>query len=990
MSGWRLPPSGIFGAERIDRERRILFRFDGRNHVGLAGDSLASALLANGISMVGRSFKYRRPRGIFAAGPEEPNAILQVGRGAAEEPNARATVIPLREGLLAAPVNCRPGLRVDMLAALQPLARFMPAGFYYKTFKAPGWESWEPAIRRAAGLGTLDPAPAPAGAAHRYAHCDVLVVGAGPAGLAAAEAAGAAGARVILAEQDEAAGGNLAWDDRFVDGQPSALWAERLAGRLAGRGNVTLLTRTTAFGLYDHGYVSLAERLPTDLDRGAPPATRLWGLRARRIVLACGALERPLVFQNNDLPGVMLASAVRRYLAQYKVAAGRTAVVFTATDDGYRTAFALRMAGVEVAAIVDPRPDEGPAAQRARDSGLPVFAGSVVSAARGRRAVRAVRIDALQGGRHAELACDLLAVSGGWTPSVHLFSQAGGSLDWDPAQGCFRPAGGPAGIDCAGAGNGQFGLAGAIAAGRLAGTAAAEAAGATAPSPPRRAPDPPEVLEDAEAPPAQLWLVPGANPRKSWVDLQSDVTAADIALAAGENYRSVEHLKRYTTLGMATDQGKTSNVNGLALLAAATGQAIPEVGTTRFRPPFTPVPLAAFAGPYRGDLYRPRRFLPAHAAHVAEGAAFEDFGGWQRPEAYPRGPEDVLAAAAREALAARRGAGLFDASPLGKIEVYGPDAATFLDRIYANTMSTLKPGRVRYGLMLSEHGGIFDDGVCARLAPDRFLVSATSGHAAAVAAMMDEWLQCEWVGLKVLVSDLTTAWATIAVTGPRARSILAALDSGIELAPEAFPHMSVREGRLGGVAARVMRVSFTGDLSYEVSVPAGHGESLWLAARAAGHTVPIGVEALMILRTEKGFIHVGADTDATTQPADIGMAAAIARKPGDFVGRRSLSRPAFAAPGRLQLVGLERLDGTAPFPVGSHIVEGRGSARASAGAVTSSCFSPILDRPVALAMLRDGLARTGEEVRVFDRGAEMPARVVARCFLDPANARLHG
>jgi len=962
MSGFRLPAGG-----RIVRARPLRFRFGGRIYTGFEGDTLASALIANGVDLVGRSFKYHRPRGVFSAGPEEPNAIVQVG----DRPNLKATQVRLVDGLEAGPVNCWPSVGADIGALAGLAKRFLPAGFYYKTFQWPAWRLWEPIIRRAAGLGRVDPAaPTPPGQ-RRHLHADVLVVGGGIAGLAAARAAARAGARVVLVEREHALGGAiLTTACASIDGVPADAWLARTEALLAREPRVRILRATTVFGCYDHGLVGAVER-----DR------IVWKIRARSIVLATGAVERPIAFADDDKPGVMLAGAVRAYLERHGVAAGRRLLLFANNDQAYRTALAWAERGLAVAAVVDPRAaPTGSLPATARARGLRVIEGAVVERALGWRRINAALVRGGDG-RAETVVADTIAVSGGYDPAVNLFAQSGGELLWSEPAAAFVPGRPPGRVRCTGAVTGSSCPWHALSGGHKAGADAARAAGAEGD------PGAPSAIEpEAVEPLLALWHAGGA-PARSWVDRASDVTVADIELAARENYASVEHFKRYTTSGMSPDQGKASNVVALALLGRATGRAPAAVGTTRFRAPYDPVPMAALAGADRGPLLRPLAHLPAHECHVGEGALFEEYGGWLRPSAYPRAGEDREAAIRREAQAVRAGVGLFDASPLGKLIVEGPDAGRFLDRMYVQRLSTLKPGRLRYVVSATEHGIVFDDGVVARLGADRFLVGTTSGGAGRVAESFEEWLQCEWVELRVLVTPVTSQWGVVTVAGPGARALLAAAGTDIDLTSSTFPHMTVRDGRVAGIPARVSRVSFTGELSYEIAVPARSSDALWRALRAAGPAVPFGIEAVMTLRIEKGYLHVGADTDGTTYPADCGFADAVARRTDDFVGRRSMQRPDAVRPGRRQFVGLEAIAGEAALHAGAHVVAADGG---SDGHVSSACFSPALGRRIALAMIRDGFARTGETVAVDDLGTTGSARIVPACFVDPDGTRLRG
>lgn len=959
------------GGGDIKRDKRIAFTFERRTYEGYEGDTLASALIANGISVVGRSFKYHRPRGIMAAGVEEPNALVSVGEGPHREVNLRATEVDLSGGLAARAVNCWPSARFDVGAVNDLIARFIPAGFYYKTFMLPGWRFYEPFIRRAAGLGKPSDAPDPDNYDATYAHTDILIVGAGPAGLAAALAAAGAGIRVMLVEQEALAGGSLRWLGGEIAGRPARAWADAAISTLAASGDIRILTRTTAVGYFDHNEVALLERL-----RGGAARLRLWRVRAKQVILAAGAIERPLVFPGNDRPGVMLVSGVRRFLGQYAVRAGERLAIFTNNDAACALASAYQAAGGKIAAIIH----GGNRAEAPKASGAPLLRG-VVIATHGSPALSGVTVRT-EDGRTVRIACDALAMSGGWSPSAHLFKQSGGTLKWDDAHQCLRPEKSAQAEQSAGAANGDFGLSAALEGGRRAATKALAALGASAHV--KAAPQ--ATKEEKEVGVTALWRVDA--PGKAFVDFQNDVTLADINLAAREGYRSVEHLKRYTTLGMAPDQGKTSNVNALALLGEATGRAPAEVGTTGWRFPYTPVPMAAFAGFHRGALFHPVRRMPAHAEHEAEGAVFEEYSGWLRPAYYLRAGETPRDAEQREALAVRTKAGLFESSTLGKIEVKGPDAAILLDRVYANAMSNLKVGKVRYGVMLSEFGVIADDGVCARLADDHFLVCASSAAADKVAFALEELLQCDWPDLDVIVAPVTSAFGAVTITGPRAREILERAGADIGLDGHAFPHMSVRDGRIVGLCARMLRVSFTGEASYEIYVAPSDVGVLWRRVMEAGRPyglTPIGIDAWMLLRTEKGYFHVGGDTDGTTNALDIGWDHVLKRK-DDFIGRRSLMRPADQAADRFQYVGLETLDGS-PLRVGGHLRR-KGARGGTEGYVTSAGWSPSLKRGVALGMVKGGRARIGEVLELQD-ATKRAVRIATPGAYDPEGNRLH-
>jgi sarcosine oxidase subunit alpha len=828
----------------------------------------------------------------------------------------------------------------------------------------PDWHLFEPRIRAMAGLGVLDPEAENAGPADQVnAACDVLVVGAGPAGLAAALGAAHAGRSVILCDDGIEPGGSLLHRACRIDGMEGFAWARATVEQLRALG-VTLLRRTTAFGVYDHGLVALNER-----QAGNRP-DRLWRLRPAHVVLATGAIERPLPFANNDLPGIMSAEAGLAYLRRFGIAPGRNVIVATNNSHSSEVAVALARHGVTVTLVDSRRHLVG------NLDGGDVRAGAEIAAARGRGKVEAVTL-----GDGSVIEADAVLVSGGFTPTLHLHCQAGGKLRWSDDLLAFVPGDPVAGITVAGAAAGQFDLAALMDGVRKALAPADIAVG--------RLPQIDEAGRPAFAI-AAAWPKPAAKGRV-WIDLQNDVTARDIELAARENFVSVEHLKRYTTLGMATDQGKTSNVNGLALMAAITGRSIPEVGTTTYRPPFTPVPLSSFAGTRSGVLMNPLRRLPLENAHRAEGAHFLDYGGWLRPAWYGPGPQGE--AVAREARAARAQAALFDGSPLGKIEVMGPQAAAFLDFVFYNTVSTLRPGRARYGLILAENGVVYDDGVLLRLEENRFVVSCSSAHVRGVHAILEEWRQDRFDRGRVFIHDATTQSATITVSGPASRALLA--DTGFELPLDdaTLPHMSTASGRFEGHPVRVTRVSFTGDRSYEISVRADRARPLWERLKRSGGplgAVPIGMEALLLLRAEKGYVVIGKDTDGMTLPMDLGATAPLQKKTIEFIGRRSLITEDASRADRRQLVGLEVEAGAAPLETGAHGVEtGPGGPR-SLGYVTSSYVSPTLGRPIALGLIERGASRHGETIEIQHLGRLRRARIAPPCAFDPAGDRLHG
>lgn len=1010
-------PAGVAPGRLIDRTKPLSFTFDGRRLSGFAGDTIASAVLANGQRLVGRSFKYHRPRGVVGLGSEEANALVGVGEGAQHDPNARATQAELYDGLAAVSQNRWPSLEWDIGAVNSWMSRLIPAGFYYKTLKWPQafWKTiYEPLIRRAAGLGVAPSGRDPATYEQIHVHCDVLVAGAGVAGLAAAEAAAAAGARVIIADENPQFGGIADIAGGSIDDRPHLEWANERIRALAASDKAQVLPRTTVVGHYHHNYVLLFERLaehePALLAQGAP-RHRLWKVRAKGMVLATGALERPIAFANNDRPGIMLASATRGFVERWAVAPGASGVIFTNNDDAYRTALTLRSAGVGLAKVIDCRPDaESPLVDSAREAGIEISFGTAIAgveATSGGTEITVVRAAPYRRGsgrilRETRIPCDFIAVSGGWNPAVHLWCHNGGKLRFDEALQAFRPERHHDRIRAAGAANGTFDLQGCVSEGYAAGQAAAKDALGSRLSPPATIPaSRGRVAEgrvrcEPEGPLEPLWFSPATGKynegNKHFIDFQNDVTAADLELAQREGYESVEHTKRYTTLGMATDQGKTSNITGLGIMSEATGKTIPEIGTTTFRPPYTPVSFGAIAGSRVASLFLPVRRTAPYDWYLGNGAELEPVGHWRRPYCYPLAGEDRHTSVNREILAVRNKVGLLDASTLGKIEIKGPDAADFLDRVYTNVFSSLKVGRCRYGLMMNEQGFLMDDGVTVRLGEDHFLMHTTSGGADRIAAWLEEWLQTEWTALKVYVTPVTEQWAQFAVAGPSARKTLEKLGGDLDFSAAAFPFMSMKEGTLGGYPVRVYRISFSGELSFEVATPANFGRGLWDAILAAGREFGIevyGTEALHVLRAEKGFIVIGDETDGTTTPYDVGLEGLVSKKKRDFIGKRSLELASLKAPGRKQLVGLLTEDPQEVLPDGAYAVREviDKPPMTMIGQVTSTYWSPTLVRSIAMALIENGRGRMGETIAFPLADKIVSARIVEPAFYDKEGSR---
>jgi sarcosine oxidase subunit alpha len=987
---------------RIGRKETLNFTFDGRPLTGYTGDSLASALLANDIHLVARSTKLHRPRGIMAAGVEESSAFVTVGRGGYYTPNCLATRVELSEGLEARSINCWPSLHYDFGSVASLFSWLMPAGFYNKTFMWPAskWGVYERFIRLAAGLSRSPVEPDVDRYEKCWDHFDVVIVGGGPSGLAAALASGRAGANTMLVDDDIEMGGSLLYLNAEIDSQPGFDWVSKTLSELRGMKNVVLLCRTTAFGYYDHNYLILFERMADHVadSSTAGPRHRLWKIRARHVVLTTGALERPLVFANNDRPGVMLASGARSYINRYAVMPGERAVAFTNNDTAYGAAFDLADGGVTMSAIIDLRPHPPDhLVEAAKKRGIEVLGGHAVVRVDGKKQIREIEISAIVDGsidqtsNARRLACDLLINSGGWNPNVNLFSQSGGTLRYDKRLATFIPDEGGQPQNVAGAANGTFSMGQALAEGFAAGISASEPG-----SDDRQIAFQVETILGEDPTPYTMWRIPKRrrkDPR--FVDNFNDVTDSDIALAVREGYELVEHAKRYTITGLGPDQGRTSNILALGILSEERGHPIEALGTTTFRPPYTPVSFGSIAGREINEFLVPVAMTPLSNWIVENGGMLDLGTKWRYPNCFPREGEDFDMAAKRECLAIRNNVVLCNSSTLGKLDIKGKDSLNLLNMVYTNSWDSLDVGRVRFGVMLKENGTIFDDGVTARLGENHYHMCTSSASVEHVMDWIEELLQCEWPHWEVFVTDVTSQWASITLVGPKARQVLEKVGTDIDLSPDSFPHMAVREGNIAGVSARILRVSFVGELSYEINVPAGFARAIWLSLMNAGESADVtacGVEALDRSRMEKGFILPGQDLDADTTPYDIGIGWVVNNKKVDFIGKRSLERPFFHSEGRKQLVGLLSEEPNEVLPMGSHIVANKRRNSYDSphvGFVTSSCFSHTLDRSIALALLENGHNSIGNEVDVFLGERTTRAKVTKAIFYDPEGNRLH-
>ncbi|MFT5259386.1 MAG: sarcosine oxidase subunit alpha [Saprospiraceae bacterium] len=999
----------------VDRSKPISFTYDGRVYQGFQGDTLASALLANGVMVNARSFKYHRPRGIFSAGSEEPNALVQLEEGAQTVPNCRATQIELYDGLTARSQNCWPSVNFDIGAINNKLSRMLPAGFYYKTFMWPAsmWTTYEHVIRKSAGLGIAPAAQTwdPDHYDHQNAHCDVLIVGGGPAGISAAMAATKSDKRVIMIEDAAHLGGALLNEAHTINKQDGATWAAECEAELANNPNVTLLRRTTLTGYFDHNYLIASERKTDHLtlveqDKLSDiPRERLWKIRAKQVILATGSIERPLVFGDNDRPGVMLANAIGTYAHKHAVIPGEHVVFVTNNDTVYATALAVKALGKDVT-VVDIRNDANEdIASAVRQAGINCFYGHGITGVKYSGKLKGVEIAPINedgtalSGPIQKIACDLVGVAGGWTPTVHLFSQAKGKLRYDDVKHCFVPDQlAPINPHVnVGACNGDFALSDCLADGAAAGLNALRALGVKGLRKGVAASCGEHALPDSMRP---LWILPTDHPigqgkKKHFHELHNDATVADLHLATREGFISVEHTKRYTTTGMGTDQGKTSNVNALNVMSGIQERPIPQIGTTTFRPPYTPLTFGAIVGQNIRELFLQERTTAMQPWHLANGAIFEDVGDWKRPRYFPRDGESMHDAVQRECKALREGVGILDASTLGKIDIQGKDAAKFLNFLYTNAWTKLGIGKCRYGVMLNEHGMVIDDGVSTRLGENHFHMTTTTGGAARVMNMLEEWLQTEWPEMEVYCTSVTEQWSVMAVNGPKSRELLEMLTDE-DLSNESFPFMSMKEVNLGGIPAKIYRISFTGELAFEVNVPARYGLAMWEMLMETGKPLDVfayGTESMHVLRAEKGFIIVGQDTDGTMTPMDLDMDWIVAKKKGDFMGRRSFLRSDTAREGRKQLVGLLTEDPNFVLPEGAHAVEEMKPKppMKMLGHVTSSYYSPNLGRSIAMACIKNGKALKGQtlEFAMLD-GTSQKAEVVDFVFYDKEGLKARG
>ena len=984
----------------INRDKKISFTFNGKKYFGYEGDTLASALLANGIHLVGRSFKYHRPRGFFGAGVDEPNAKVQLYKGAKTEPNANATEVELVEGLIVKSQNCWPSVSFDFGAINNLFQKFFPAGFYYKTFMWPKsfwYKVYEPIIRKAAGLGVAPLKPDPDRYEHKYEYCDVLIAGSGPSGLASALAAAKNGARVILAEDKSRFGGSLLVDEVTIGNKKGKEWADEAISQLKSMPNVIVKNRSQVFGYYDHNMMVMFERTKDHIENPNKftPRQKLWYIRAKEIVISTGSLERPLIFGNNDRPGILLSSAAKEYLKVYGVLVGRKPIIFTNNDSAYDTAIEFKKNGINPLVIDTRTNSDSSVVSEAKNLNIDIKFSHGIANTKGYLQVNSAIIGKFNSDKSSyenleEVSCDCICVSGNWTPTVHLSSQSGNKLEFNETIDAFIPSQSRQKESTIGSANGSFTLKQALEDGfnkgfELSNKITNKNSKSTAPT----------SNERSYGEHDKFWCMPLPKNKhyKRFVDFQNDVAVSDIELAVREGFRSIEHVKRYTTLGMATDQGKTSNLNGLQLVSNIEGKIVPEVGHTTFRPPYTAVTIGTIVGREVGKHYRPTRKSPMHEWHEKNNAVFVDAGLWLRPRYYKQDNESLEEAAKREANNVRKNVGVCDVTSLGKIDIKGPDTAEFLNRIYTNAWMKLPVGKARYGVMLREDGIVFDDGTTTRISENHFHMTTTTAQAVNVLAHLEYYLQVVWPELNVNVLSTTEQWAGAALAGPNSRELLSKLFPETNILNEALPFMGYKESDLFGVPARIFRISFSGELAYEINVESSYGTFMWEKIIEFGQEMniePYGTEALSTLRIEMGHV-AGSELDGRTIPYDVSLEGMLSKKK-DFIGKRSLTREAFLNPKREKVVGVIPLDKKTTIPEGSHLVKdgNASSPNPKLGHVSASCWSVEYNNPFSLAIIQDGKNRIGEKLYAVSplNNKNIAVEIVSSHYVDPKGERV--
>ncbi|MDC0233068.1 sarcosine oxidase subunit alpha family protein [Pelagibacteraceae bacterium] len=983
--------------KNIDQNKKISFFFDGKKYYGYEGDTLASALLSNGVHLVGRSFKYHRPRGIISAGCEEPNGIVQLELNEFTEPNRRATEIILYDGLIAKSQNRWPSVKFDFGAINDLLAPFFPAGFYYKTFMWPPkfWKTYEHFIRHAAGLGYSPKKEDPHKYEHYHYHCDTLIVGSGVSGLYAAQIAASKNQKVLLVEQESQTGGSILSSNNYdnkISGKSQIEWKKKILEELSKLNNVKIITNTTLFAYMHYNYLLAIQDLQPNegIDKANSIRQVVWKIRAKKVILATGSIERPLTFPNNDRPGIMLANSVSKYLNGYGVNLGKKIVIFTNNDSAYQTAIDCHYQNINVVAVIDVRNNlEGELPIKVKKLGIKIYTGSIISNTSGRKKLKNVQVKKINQKYIEILNCDLLCISGGWSPTVHLFTQSRGKLKFREEDACFIPKQAHQKTLSIGSCNGVFDLKNIL--------------NETYNSVNNFLNTNDKNSLDGEIYNAELnktskqenaWLIDKENISKSkmFVDFQNDVTAKDIKIALSEGFQSIEHVKRYTTNGMATDQGKTSNVNALGIISELSGQDISNLGTTTFRLPYTPVTFGAMAGRFVKEFFDIERTTPMHLWHTNNKALFEDVGQWKRPWYYPKNNETMDEAVNREVKATRDSIGILDASTLGKIDLKGRDVSEFLNRVYTNAWSKLAIGKCRYGVMLGDDGMVIDDGVTTRLGEHHYVMTTTTGNAASVMSKLEDWLQTEWPELEVYLTSVTEQFGTISLNGPNSRKIVESLFPNQNFSSESFPHMSFKELKIDEVSCRVMRISFTGEICYEINIPASYALSLWNKCISLGknyNITPYGTEAMHVLRAEKGYIIVGQETDGSVTPIDLDMNWIVSKKKYDFIGKRALNRSDTIKEDRKQLVGILTVDPSIVLEEGSHLVEVETSIpMPMVGHITSSYYSPNLGRSIALGLVKSGTKKKGVKLIVPAVNKNIEVEITNPVFIDPENERL--